>query len=139
MMEKMKEMRKRQNASKGYKEWLKMSLVKAKQEHYVKKQMRKIEKKQKKEQQKIEERKKVEAEIQFKQWKLKKTRQERHERRVNQLKKLREEEQMMMLRERKRMMNQGADVMLAYSLNKNMIELESMRKRPKSARMGLRA
>lgn len=84
-MEKMKEMRKRQNASKGYKEWLKMSLVKAKQEHYVKKQMRKMEKKQKKEQQKFEERKRVEAEIQFKQWKLKKTRQERQERRVKKL------------------------------------------------------
>lgn len=45
----------------------------------------------------------------------------------------------MMLKERKRMLNQGADVMLAYSLNKNMMELESLRKRPKSARMGIRA
>ena len=31
-MEKMKEMRKKQNASKGFKEWLKVSLFKAKQE-----------------------------------------------------------------------------------------------------------
>lgn len=44
MMSKIKELRKKENASKGFKEWLKDSLMKAKNENYVKKQMKHIEK-----------------------------------------------------------------------------------------------
>lgn len=93
----------------------------------------------KKEQKKYEERKKIEAEISFKKWKLRKNREKNYERKIRKYNELKEREQAMMLQERKRMMNQGADVMLAYSLNKNIRELDTIRRRPKSARMGLRA
>lgn len=36
MVEKIKEIRRKQSASKGYKEWLKASIVKSKQENYIK-------------------------------------------------------------------------------------------------------
>lgn len=94
--------------------------------------------KNKKEQKKYEERKKIEAEISFKKWKLKKNREQKHEKKVQKYRELQEQEQLMMLKEKKRMLNQGADVMLAYSLNKNIRDIEGLRKRPKSARMGLR-
>lgn len=66
MMEKCKEIRKRQNANKGFKEWLKVSLFKAKQETKYKQMERKEKKKEKLEKQKFKERKKIEAEISFK-------------------------------------------------------------------------
>lgn len=57
MVSKMKEMRKRENANKGFKEWLKMSLMKARHDNYVKKKIKKIEKQNKKEQKRYEEQK----------------------------------------------------------------------------------
>lgn len=50
-----------------------------------------------------------------------------------------DQEQLLLLKEQRRMLNRGGDVMLAYSLNKNIRELGKIKKRPKSARMGIRA
>lgn len=100
---------------------------------------KKEEKMQKMYKKQIEEQRKVDAEICFKKWKLQKTRQQRQEKRIKRYQQLKEQEEIMLLRERKKMFNQVGDVMLAYSLNKNIRELERVRQRPKSARMGIRA
>ena len=47
-----------------------------------------------------------------------------------------EREQLMMLKHQRKMINKAGDVMLAYSLNKSIKELENIRRRPKSERMG---
>ena len=138
MIKKMNEINKRKNASKGFKEWLKISLMKAKQENHYKKQVKKLKKKEKAQKKKLEERKQVEAEITFKKWKQKKDREKRQEQKIKKYEEQRAKEELRMLKEKRRLLNQGADVMLAYSLNKNIKELENLRKRPKSARMGLR-
>jgi hypothetical protein len=100
--------------------------------------LKKQKKYEKREKRRIEERKKVEAEITFKRWKMQKDKETREGRKIKKLEDWREKEQLLLLREQKRMLNQGGDVMLAYSLNKNIREIEKLRKRPKSARMGIR-
>jgi hypothetical protein len=139
MIERMKEHNRRENASKGFRGWLKNSLKEAKKESYVKMQIKKLKKKQKKEKLILEERKKIEAEICFKRWKLKKQRESKQERRITKYQELKEQERLYRLKDQKKRLNQGADVMLAYSLNKNIRQLENLKKRPKSARMAIRA
>ena len=99
------------------------------------KKQKKMEKREKK---RYEQRQKVEADITFKRWKMQKDKQIREERKIKNLEQWREREQLLLLHEQKRMLHRGGDVLLAYSLNKNIKELESLKKRPKSARMGLR-
>lgn len=84
-----------------------------------------------------------------------KDRQIKQEKRIKKLEELREREELIMMRDNHRMINHGGDglrklhilkskanndqtCMLAYSLNKNMRELDRYKKRPKSARLGLR-
>ena len=63
----------------------------------------------------------------------------RQKRKIKKLDELREQEELFYLQNKRRLFNQGGDVMLAYSLNKNIRELEKLRRRPKSARLGIRA
>lgn len=66
----MNHLRKQEVAERGFKNWLKNSLLKAKQEKYEKRLMKKQRRMEKIEKRKIEERKRVEAEITFKKWKM---------------------------------------------------------------------
>lgn len=63
----------------------------------------------------------------------------RQKRKIKKYDELREQEELFYLQNKRRLFNQGGDVMLAYSLNKNIRELEKLRRRPKSARLGIRA
>lgn len=66
MIKQMTEIRKQENADKGFRTWLKMSLLKAKQEKQYKKQLKLQKKREKLLKQQNEEQKRIEAEINFK-------------------------------------------------------------------------
>lgn len=75
--------------------------------------------KEKIEKQKFLERKKVEAEISFKKWVLKKDRERKQEKKYTKLKEIHEKEHQMFLKEKKKVMSLDTDVMLAYSSLRN--------------------
>jgi len=137
MFSKLTEIQRRDNAARGFREWLKNSLKEAKKAQYMKKQIKKFENKEKPKDR--EAKWKVQNSIWFKEWKLKKIREERHEKRRRKNKERMEREQLMMLKHQRKLINKAGDVMLAYSLNKSIKDIENIRRRPKSARIGFRS
>ncbi|CAI2382902.1 unnamed protein product [Moneuplotes crassus] len=126
-------LQKQENASRGFREWLKESLKESKRAQHTKKR-----KKPKKSTEEEEAQKKIQNSICYKEWKMKKIREERKEKREKKIKSQHDKEQLMFLKQQRRLINRAGDVMLAYSLNKSIRDLENIRRRPKSARNGLR-
>jgi len=136
---------KQETAYKVFKDWLKQSLLKQRDEH-VEKRYRDQEKRE------IEERerkaaanKKIMARIAYKEWKERKLEEDRQQRKLERIER-RERligdqqryssnaEAIEKLRRANAQMNGGGEVMLAYGLNKNLKKLKSGGKRPKSAK-----
>lgn len=131
--ERLKKITKKEKCYHAYKEWLKKSLIKQRQELDEKK----IENYQRKEQEEIERREKenlkVKAKIAYKEWRERKNEEARHKRKVDRMEKRRQEmeEQEIRMARRKlvkemkyRQSGGGNQILLAYGLNKNLKKLD---------------